>query len=37
MTSIILALLQKKAAGEMLGLLTSKTQYGASAGALAGL
>lgn len=37
MTAIILSLLQKKAAGQVLGLLASKTQWGASTGALGGL
>lgn len=37
MAAIIAALLKKKAAGTILGLLASKTQYGASAGALGGL
>ena len=37
MAAIISVLLKKKAAGAILGLLVSKTQYGASAGALGGL
>ena len=37
MAAIISALLKKKAAGAALGLLASKTQFGASAGALGGL
>lgn len=37
MTAIILALLKQKAAGKVLGLLVSKTQLGASAGATGGL
>ena len=37
MTAIILALLKQKAAGKVLGLLASKTQWGASTGALGGL
>ena len=37
MGSLIASLVAKKAAGEIVGLLASKTQMGASAGALGGL
>ena len=37
MASLIASLVAKKAAGEVVGLLASKTQMGASAGALGGL